>query len=249
MKIMQLVLVSAIAVGFYSSCNVSSKEQFNLVQPPPPQRPPPGSGGELQQQDLRGKSFADVMSIKYTRAELVCSLWTMLADNIDLERIPNAEFRVDLKSPVVAPQQFALYGTFRGLGDNQFREVHRIDVSFHLYKTVIRETLQVTIPETQTRYNFQYTPEIGFSTNVTIRSWTPQPISDRYSRPQNTVREKLRTDVINFVSDVIPNDFGLHTYDYVKCVIETDIRPEYQHQCLVETAFPDPLTPTPSPLQ
>ena len=232
-NLLLVVIMSAFAVG----CNSTSKDQFNLANPPAGN--PPGGGG-IQQQDLKGRSYQDVMMTKYNSAVLVCQLWSMLSTELDLQRVPNAEQRIDLKGPLVLlPIKFSMNGYIRGLGENPNRVVHEVTASIFIYKINIRNFFGISIPETGARYNFMYSPEIGFSTYARAQSWPPTgPVNETFNKPEAQIHEKLPTEVLSFESDIIPNDSGLKTRDYVKCVIETDIKTEYEHQFSVEAPLP-----------
>lgn len=224
-----VLLVTGLGFG----CN-NSKNQFDLGNPPIP----PGDGN-VQQQDLKGRTYQDVMALKYNSAILVCQLWTMLSSELDLQRVPNAERRIDLKAPLALPIQFSLNGYIRGFGDNPYREVHNVTASIYIYKIGIRDFFGITVPDTGARYNFMYSPEIGFSTFAQAQSWPPTgPVTEKYNKPEGQIHEKLPTEVVNFESEVIPNDFGLKTRDYVKCVIETEIKPGYEQQFSIEAPLP-----------
>lgn len=236
-SLLLVVIISAFAV----SCNKSSNDQFNLAQPPLgiPSGGNDGGGG-IQQQDLKGLTYSQVMNLKYESAVLVCQLWTMLSSDLDLQRFPNAEHRIDLKTLLEPrPFQFRMYGYVRGLGDNPYRIAHEVEVSINVHKIAIRDFFGISVPETGARYNFMHSPEIVFSTYAQVKSWTPNgTVKDSFYKPEAQIHEKIPTEVLRYESDIVPNDFGLKTRDYVKCVIETDIKSGYEQQFTVEAPIP-----------
>lgn len=231
-------MLALLISGLFFGCNSSSKDQFNLAHPPAGKPPGDTGGGGVQQQDLKGRSYQDVMALKYNSAFLVCQLWTMLSTELDLQRVPNAEYRINLKGPLALPIRFSLNGYIRGFGNNPYKIVHEVTTNIYIYKINIRDFFGITVPETGARYNFMYSPEIGFSTSARVQSWIPDQVSETFNKPEVRIHEKLPTEVFSFESEIIPNDFGLKTRDYVKCVIETDIKPGYEHQFSIEAPLP-----------
>ena len=216
-----------------TGCSFGSKNNFDLA-PANPNKPPGGGGNgngdQLNEQNLNGKTLSEVLAVKYTRAELVCSLWSMLASDLDLSRNPNSTYRFNLKAQTFLPFTIILRSAVRGVGQDQFRELHQTDVRLTIYK--INLVPQVTVSHDQTGliYDLLYTPAVGFSIDAVARTNTHDgPIVDRYSNPENTLYEKIHWPVVQLESFAIPNNFNYKTYDYASCRLETDIKPEYAH--------------------
>ena len=236
-KILMIAILALSTVG----CNFGSKNNYSLAPAPTPtpKQPPGGNGNELQQQDLIGMSLPEILAMKYVRAELVCNLWSMLASDLDLNRIPNNTYRLNLKLPYRLPFTMVLRSATRGVGQDQFRELHQTDVRITVYKINPLQQLTYSNDQTGLIYQFQYSPAISFSIDAVARTQRSEgQLVDRYNNPEDTLYEKINWPVVQLESYAIPNDFNLKTFDYASCQLETDIRPEYSYQFTVNQLNP-----------
>lgn len=229
---MKKILFLAFLVLGITGCSFGSKNDFNLAPTSNnPNQPDGGTGGELQQQDLVGKTLNEILAVKYSRAELVCSLWSMLSTDLDLTRNPNSSYRLNLKAPYALPFTIVLRSAVRGVGQDQFRELHQTDVRLRIYKINSVQQLTFSHDKSQLIYQLMYSPAISFATDAVARTQRPEgQVVDRYSNPEDTLYEKINWQTVNLESEAIPNNFGLRTFDYANCQLETDIRSEFAYQ-------------------
>jgi hypothetical protein len=242
MKFLVKVFLVIGLAGASVGCQFGANNDYNLTPAPTPENPipPPGGGGEIQEQDLTGKTLSEILSVKYTRAVLVCKLWSMLSNQLDLTRNPNSSSRFNLKAPYRLPFTIVLKSGVNGVDQDQYREIHQTEVRITVYNINLLQQMTLSHDQSNLIYQFQYSPAPNFAIDAIARTQRPgggQSV-DRYSNPEDTLYEKVNWPVLQFESYAIPNNYNLKTYDYASCELETTIRPEYAHQFSVTRRDP-----------
>lgn len=181
--------------------------------------------------NLSGKSTAEVLNLKYNRVVLKCALWSQNDKNINLVFSPNDTVTLDLKKNSEFPQSLEL----SAIVDN-----HEIKVSFEVVKLAHYGVLNFT-DSLGNNILAQYSPyvEAKFSSFTKNFLGNGQFTSNQGSSSR-TVKERIEDVALNQITEPTQQNAGIVSKsafsDYVGCIIETDIKPEYRNQFVFKPA-------------
>ncbi len=221
-KVYSLV-VGVILASAVSGCAKSDDNRNNPTVTPQTEKP--------MVVDLSGKSLDEVLKIKYNKAELKCALWTQRSQQLDITGSPTDSVSLDLKSNPTVPATLTLKGQIQDHGT----EIQLAVSSLAMWGTLHHTDTEGTV------YLASYTPYAKI--DYTLTSSTVFGVGQSSSGNgfgSRSVNEKIVDMTLNqSVSSAPTAENGVVLNqgafrDYVQCVIETDIKPEYQDQFKVQ---------------
>ncbi len=177
--------------------------------------------------DLSNKTTIEILSLKYNRAVLTCSLWSQRGKNIDLSLAPNDSFSLDLKNDLVLPKVFEL---------NAATEDHQIKATVEVTSLSHYSAMNYTDSQ-RNKVVAMFSPYVKFNySDVSKTVYGPSQFSLGKSSGTFTAREFANEIVLNQSTSSQPveqdgliidkGDFN----DYVSCFIQADIKTEYADQ-------------------
>lgn len=180
-------------------------------------------------ENLAGKSIAEVLKLKYDKAVLKCDLWTQRRDKLDISLPANDSVAWDLKSNEPMPNSWNLNGQ---------DGIHKVEAEIKLNSLGLQESVNL-VTANGTRYKMSYTPFVNL--NISYKTTTTYPGGPFYTNSKwdnQEVREKVNQVLLNDSETPLnKGDDGIQygpSYSYINCVIDTEIKPEYQEQFVVE---------------
>lgn len=171
-----------------------------------------------QAQDLSGKTTAEVLTIKYDKADLVCGLWYQVGSEPATTQKPNDLLTVDLRTA--------------DLGQTTLKLQTKVDdrtvaFDFTANSLTIASTRLTTLDGT--RYALEHSPVVELSyryketfgnTGNSISGQGPITVFEKVSDPALRTREGAAGDPAAY-------------YLTLKCTVDTVIKPEYAGQFAV----------------
>ncbi len=177
--------------------------------------------------DLSSKTTAEVLALKYNKAVLTCSLWSQRGKNINLESTPNDSVSLDLKKDLATPQVLEL---------NASMQDHQIKVSLEVASISHYGLLNHT-DSNGNKVVAKYSPYIKINcSNISQTVFSEGQSNSGSGSAVRIVNERIEDMALNqslsskpVEQDGVTIDKGAFN-DYVKCIIETDIKTEYADQ-------------------
>jgi len=228
MKNTFFALVCFALVAICSSCTVIKNDKKNS-----------NPNDRVEQQgaiSLSGKTTSEVLKLKYTKAELKCALWTQKSQSLDLNLTPSDMVVINLKTTSLASATITLNGRV----DEQINDVvlsHTFLMTLNVLKFSIIDNLRF-VDGDGTVYTEKFTPAIEVSTSFVSETIYGQNPTEKGSGSNSkmTFYERVLNPVF-IASQAIPSlTFGGVVinpgfyFDHVQCLIDTEIKPEYQDQ-------------------
>lgn len=189
----------------------------------------------LRAVDLAGKSVQEVLDLKYNKAELNCALWVQRNQKLDLTTGPSDSIILDLKTDFQTPQTFKLTGQVQDHTTEVQIEINSLAIRSSFYLKDVDGRVYVARYSPYADYILHYKSATTFENGVISRS-------DSHTNHQ--VGERILDRALNVAYDSQPVDpdgsvLNRGAYrDYVHCVIDTEIKPEYQDQFEIQQKNP-----------
>ncbi len=224
MKRVYLLFIIAILTSIFSGCAKDDDKNRNTPTVSPQNEKPTAL-------NLLGKSLDEVLKIKYNKAELKCELWTQQTVKLDLSRTSNDSVSWDLKGESTLPRTL----TLKGLIQN-----HQIEVEIKINSVAIRQKLQHT-DVNGAIYKMLYSPYVKL--NFSYKASTQFPTGPFFASGNGTsyeVNERIKNVPLNNTLATQPEELDEMVInrgsfrDYVQCLLDTDIKPEYQDQFKID---------------
>lgn len=166
--------------------------------------------------ELAGKSLAEVLSIKYNKAKLVCSLRLQYGKEMDFSVAPDDKVELDLAQENLEGKTFSLKAK---AGDAVSEYTVKVDKVKVVGLTELRHSDKKT-------YKMNYSPVVDISYNYKNDVKVPSGSFGSNSKFQSSIYEKVLSTQKE--SYYVSADIAYH-YAY-QCTIDTDIKPLYQKQ-------------------
>lgn len=177
--------------------------------------------------ELSNKTTAEVLTLKYNKAVLTCSLWSQRGKNINLELSPDDSSFLDLKKDLQLPQVLEL---------NASMQDHQIKVTLEV-SSISHYGLLSHTDAKGNKVVAKYSPYVKINySNISQTVFGEGQLISGSSSAVRTVNERIEDMSLNESVNSKPVekngviiDKGAFN-DYVNCIIETDIKTEYADQ-------------------
>lgn len=228
MKVTFSAIASVALAAIISSCTVIKNDK---------KTPQPDDRVEQQgATNLSGKTTSEVLKLKYNKAELKCALWTQKSQALDINLTPSDMVVINLKTTSLASATI----TLNGHAKEQINDVvlsHTFFITLNVLKFSIIDSLRF-VDGDGTVYTEKFTPTIEVSTSFVSESILGQNPPEKVSgsTPKIAFYEKVLSHVFSSSQTIPSMTFGGVVvnpgfyFDHVQCLINTEIKPEYQDQ-------------------
>lgn len=170
---------------------------------------------------------AEVLALKYNKAVLICSIWTQRGKNINLELPPNDSVSLDLKEDLELPRGLELTASVK---DHQIKitlEITRFSHYGLLNHTDSDGNQVVAKYSPFLKMNYSSSSNTSFGKGLSM-SGSGSAVRTVYERIEDlALKEIINAELVE--QNGVTIDKGAFN-DYVNCIIQTDIKPEYADQ-------------------
>lgn len=172
--------------------------------------------------DLAGKTVQEVLATKYDKAIFVCNLWSQYSSQFVPSNMPTDKISWDLKNEFATEKAFKI---------NAFVQQSTVQIDVEVKSLRVED---VTLRQQDgTLFKMKYSPvaAIGFKHTILVDYG-----NGHYTSQNGENERRIIERVADLTLDTSSGPVGdpMRYFNRVECAIETEIKPEYQDQFVVE---------------
>lgn len=177
---------------------------------------------KLADVNLDGKSTENILKTKYNKAILICSLWLQFGTELNRSNNPNDTFSFDLLKGEINNDTLKLSGKTQSFSSDIKIQIKQLAIE-HVNHTDVDGTV----------YRMKYTPVVRLEiVNQVYKGSENGLIFSGNGVGKRIIYEKIKDKSLD-ESFSTPGDIRSY-FNYIECIIDTDIKSEYRDQFVVE---------------